>query len=124
VTPSSTTIYTCTDGSTACLTDNFTVTVSAGDAITYSHAEAFQAGKDQIKVYPVPVVRGEVLTLTWGGKVPVDVNIVDEAGRVVRRARVNGRLQLATEGLKPGLYLVRKTGTGAGQVAKFMVTAR
>jgi hypothetical protein len=124
VSPASTTTYTCTDGSAACLTDNFTVTVSAGDAITRSSVEAVQAGKDQIKVFPVPVVRGEVLTLTWGGQAPADVSIVDEAGRVVRRARINGRLQLVTEGLKPGLYLVRKTGTGGRQVAKFMVTAR
>jgi len=124
VSPASTTTYTCTDGSAACLTDNFNVNVTTGDAITLNSMQNLQAGKDQIKVFPIPVFRGEVLTITAGGHLPVDVTFVDEAGRVVHRARINGRMQLATETLRPGLYLVRKTGAGGSQVAKFVVTAR
>jgi acid phosphatase type 7 len=124
VSPTANTTYSCNDGSTSCITDQFNITVQAGPFMSQKSMVALAEGNEQIKVYPVPVVRGEMLTISSNSSSPAEISIIDETGRIVHRIRINGSVQVNTGSLKPGLYFIQTKGLGNQRVAKFLVTTR
>ena len=75
----------------------------------YSNSEeAFLLRAGAAQVYPNPVPAGEPLTLVANTTAPVAIRLYDVLGRFQREVVVNGVTnQLDTNGLKPGLYLLR-----------------
>ncbi|HSK14149.1 MAG TPA: metallophosphoesterase, partial [Phnomibacter sp.] len=124
VNPAATATYSVTDGSTACLTDHFTVNVVPQGVPITLQSRSLPSGKQQIRVFPVPVVRGEKLTMVSGHPKPVEITILDGTGRIMERLRINGSLQINTSAFKPGLYFIQTNGPEGRQVAKFMVSSQ
>ena len=58
--------------------------------------------------YPNPVLVGETLKVVGNTSTPISIRLYDLLGRFQREATVDGVINpLDTEGLKPGLYLLR-----------------
>ena len=75
----------------------------------YSRAEeAFFLPKGFAQAYPNPVLAGETLKVVGNTSTPISIRLYDLLGRFQREATVDGVINpLDTEGLKPGLYLLR-----------------
>ena len=70
--------------------------------------EAYLLSTGAAQVYPNPVLAGEKLSLVANTAAPVSVRLFDVLGRFQREATVDGLInQIDTDGLKPGLYLLR-----------------
>ena len=90
----------------------------------YSNTEAaflLQAGAAQ--AYPNPVTAGQPLQLVANTPGPVTVRLYDLLGRFQREAAVDGVInELATSGLRPGVYLLRVQAQGkAAQVIRVVL---
>ncbi|WP_345123198.1 S8 family serine peptidase [Hymenobacter antarcticus] len=80
----------------------------AGQQFYSNSEEAFLLRAGAAQVYPNPVPAGEPLTLVANTIAPVAIRLYDVLGRFQREVVVNGITnQLDTNGLKPGLYLLR-----------------
>ena len=81
---------------------------AAGQQFYSAPEEAFLLRAGATQVYPNPVPAGELLTLVANTTAPAAIRFYDAMGRFQREVVVDGVInQLATNGLKPGLYLLR-----------------
>ena len=99
---------------------------AAGDQTLASAARSAALGVSDVSVYPNPVSRHTPLTVQWGNLRPVDLQVVDLAGRVlVEKSLENastGTLQLDLPRLtQPGLYLIKFRSDGQQWTRKLMV---
>ena len=80
----------------------------AGKQIYSQPEAAFLLGAGTVQAFPNPVQAGESLSLVANTEAPVTVQLFDMLGRLQRELEMNGVVnQLPTNGLKPGLYLMR-----------------
>ncbi|MES2777206.1 MAG: PKD domain-containing protein [Bacteroidota bacterium] len=117
VSPASSTSYTVTDGSTACLTDQFTVNVSSPlmgkSSKTSMETTAFN-------VYPTPVKRGESITIS--GKGNFELGVINEKGQQVKQLKAKERAVLNTADMPAGVYFIRNKQGGKNAVKKIIIT--
>jgi hypothetical protein len=118
VSPATTTSYTCSDGS-SCITDNFTVNVSA--ALTQASLQ-FSEKSGTLKAYPTPVKKGEYLTITSDAGSPVKLDMFNAKGQKVKQLTIQGSTRVATSDLHAGIYYIHATKTDKKIVRKIVVT--
>jgi 3',5'-cyclic AMP phosphodiesterase CpdA len=118
VSPASTTSYTVTDGSSACITDQFTVNVSSGFARQSSAKETVKASS--FAVYPTPVKRGTSITIT--GKGNFELSVINEKGQQVKQLKVKERALMNTSDMPAGMYFIRNKQGGKDAVKKIIIT--
>ena len=119
VNPLVTTSYSCSDGASPCITDQFTVTVSAPGA----NKGGLQAMDEQVDkvlfaVTPVPVRQGQPIRLRVEVSTPVEFGLYTISGQLLRKFKAVGTGNLSTEGLVPGVYMLK------GMQGRQMVTRR
>ena len=112
VNPGITTSYTCTDGSTACMNEVFTVDVTS-QRLSLEDAD--------FAVYPVPVTRGSMLIVQTGTILPVEISLSDAGGRMIKKATVTGIWKPGTEDLSPGVYFIHALKDGKIETRKVVV---
>lgn len=77
------------------------------------------AHRGDLLVFPVPVAVGQELRVAGEPGIALQVDLYDALGRHVRLALVEGALNLfSTNGLRPGVYLLRATPTTGGGPAR------
>ena len=75
--------------------------------------------RGELLVFPVPVVVGQALQVAGEPGVPLQLDLYDALGRLVRSAPADGALNLfATSDLRPGLYVLRASPTAGGGPAR------
>jgi hypothetical protein len=116
VSPSSTTTYTCTDGSN-CLSDSYTVNVTAAPVITMK----LKLGKSDYSAYPVPVKRGSTLNIA-GDNEAVPAQIINLQGQVLMQFRVQNLTLVNTGSLPAGMYYF-KADTKSGMITRKIIVA-
>ena len=119
VSPTADSIYTCTD-SYGCIIDSFTVKVTPlppGMGALPMPVENFKS----LKIYPVPVAKGELLHITTSKIDAVDFVLVNISGQTVKRLKVQGNADVNTSDLLPGLYILRLVGGGPNDFKKIMI---
>ena len=80
----------------------------AGQSFYSAPEEAYLLGAGVAQAYPNPVLAGEPLMLVANAGPPVTIRLYDVLGRFQRAATVDGIVnRLDTNGLKPGMYLLR-----------------
>ncbi|WP_099092868.1 S8 family serine peptidase [Hymenobacter sedentarius] len=80
----------------------------AGQPFYSQVQEAYYLQKGAVQAFPNPVLAGETLRLIAGTSSPVSIRLYDMLGRFQRETTIDGVInQLNTNGLKPGLYLLR-----------------
>jgi len=121
VNPSVSTVYTCTDGS-GCVTDQFTVNIIGTARV--SNAQDLPVDKEVLGLYPMPVRKGEMLNVTSTGLNPLEVVMVNANGQIVRKLKFQGKTQISTNDLAPGLYIIKKLSAGKTEVKKILVLDR
>lgn len=72
----------------------------------------------ELKVYPNPVVRGEVVTVANSGK--GRLTLFTLSGTNVIESEVSGNYLLKTDNLIPGVYILRLSGEVNG-IAKLII---
>ncbi|MFM7839266.1 MAG: metallophosphoesterase, partial [Chitinophagaceae bacterium] len=107
VSPSVTTVYTCSDGF-SCLTDQLTVNVTGG-AVAKPVTAVTESKGQGLTVYPIPVHRGQRLHITSGSLEKGWVELVSATGQILSRKLLMGNAELSTQDLRPGLYFLRYT---------------
>lgn len=95
----------------------------AGQQFYSGTEQAFLLAANLVQAYPNPVVAGDPLQLVANTPNAVVVRLYDALGRFQREAVINGQISpLDTNGLRPGLYLLRVQAEGqAAQVLRIMV---
>lgn len=95
----------------------------AGRQFYSSPEEAFLLRAGLIQAYPNPVTAGAPLTVVANSTAPVAIRLYDMLGRFQRTATAEGVINLIeTNGLKPGLYLLRvQQDSKPGQTLKIVV---
>ena len=114
VSPSDNTTYSVADnGSANCLTDVFNVTVNGSSGNT-NRGKGKTKSADIVtgKIYPVPVRRGEMLSITINSNEEVPVVIYSEGGQAIMQLRINGSARIGTAGMAAGTYFVRDRRNG------------
>ncbi|MBF9236294.1 S8 family serine peptidase [Hymenobacter sp. BT683] len=82
----------------------------AGQQFYSQVEETYYLQTGAAQVFPNPVLAGEDLRLIAGTSSPVSIRLYDMLGKLQRETTVEGVInQLDTNGLKPGLYLLRVT---------------
>jgi hypothetical protein len=122
VSPTTDSLYTCTD-SYGCIIDSFTVKVTPlppGMGTLPMPVENIES----LKVYPVPVAKGELLHITTRKIEALDFVLVNISGQTVKRLKVQGNADISTSDLSPGLYILRVVGGGPNDFRKIMVMDR
>ncbi|WP_035557836.1 S8 family serine peptidase [Hymenobacter sp. IS2118] len=80
----------------------------AGQQFYSNVEEAFRLQAGAAQAYPNPLVAGELLKLVVNTDTPVSIRLFDMLGRFQREAEIDGVInEIDTNGLKPGLYLLR-----------------
>ena len=75
--------------------------------------------RGELLVFPIPVVVGQELQVAGEPGVALQLELYDALGRLARTSLVEGALNFfATEGLRPGVYLLRATPTTGGGPAR------
>lgn len=75
--------------------------------------------RGELLVYPTPVVVGQALQVAGEPGVALQLELYDALGRLARTSRVEGALNpFDTNGLRPGVYLLRATPTSGGGPAR------
>jgi hypothetical protein len=73
----------------------------------------------ELLVFPIPVVVGQDLQVAGEPGVSLEVSLYDALGRLMRTSLLSGALNLFdTNGLRPGVYLLRATPTAGGSPAR------
>ncbi len=125
VSPLSSTTYTVSDEQ-GCITDYFTVNVSSGSrkmtAAGTVNADDNASGATDWKLYPVPVRKGQQLTITGITGKRANLQILNKEGKVVQQAVFNGLYILETKTLSSGMYYVRIVSSDKTVIKKFMIT--
>ena len=95
----------------------------AGQQFYSGPEEAFLLRAGLIQAYPNPVTAGAPLTVVANSTAPVAIRLYDMLGRFQRTATAEGVINLIeTNGLKPGLYLLRvQQDSKPGQTLKIVV---
>ncbi len=122
VSPTVDSLYTCTD-SYGCIIDSFTVKVTPLPSGMESLPLPVENIKS-LKVYPVPVAKGELLHITTTKIEALDFVLVNISGQTVKRLKVQGNADINTSDLSPGLYILRVVGGGPNDFRKIMVMDR
>jgi hypothetical protein len=116
VSPSVTSTYTCTDP-LSCLTDQVSVTVT----VTASSPGSIEELK-LLKLYPVPVKRGQNLYVDGDSHIGKSIDIYTIAGSLVKKLKVNSKMVMNTTDLKPGIYVMKYIDNGKTYTKRFVVT--
>ena len=75
--------------------------------------------RGELLVFPIPAVIGQELQVAGEPGVALQLELYDALGRLARTSLVEGALNsFATEGLRPGVYLLRATPTTGGGPAR------
>jgi hypothetical protein len=82
----------------------------------YSPTEIVQlVRRNELLVYPMPVVAGQDLLVAGEPGVSFDLRMYDTLGRLLRTSTGTAAINLfSTEGLQPGVYLLRATSATGG----------
>jgi hypothetical protein len=99
VSPSVNTSYSCNDGSTACLTDNFSVSVTT--------ARSPMVSEQSLTAYPIPIERGNTLFIRTGTWIPLEIALVDEKGVILKKLTASQSGRIETADLTAGIYFIR-----------------
>ncbi len=118
VNPTVTTTYTCGDGSN-CLKDTFKVNVTAGFAGPPAERE-IKSGA--IAVFPVPVKKGEKLTIYVGAGNVSEVVLVNALGKKILTTTVHSSTTINTGNLPQGVYFIRALHNKKTSVKKVLIT--
>ena len=96
---------------------------TAGQQFYSGTEEAFLLRAGLTQAYPNPVMAGQPLQLAANTAGAVSAQLYDMLGRFQRETTVDGQInQLATTGLRPGVYLLRVQAAGqAAQVIRVVV---
>jgi acid phosphatase type 7 len=121
VSPTTTTNYTCTDGS-GCLSEQFTVNVNA-QSPGLLKAIQIELNKDagNWSLYPTPVKRGAGLNIVGSTNSPFTIEMLNEQGSSLQRATAKGKYTFQTANLSTGIYFIRMVENGKRSVKKVMV---
>ncbi len=74
-----------------------------------------------LSVYPLPVKRGEPLTIKDSEALNFEVVLINCTGHQIKKITVNESAILATDDMPVGLYILRKQSNNRHDVAKIMV---
>ncbi|MES2645580.1 MAG: metallophosphoesterase [Bacteroidota bacterium] len=113
VNPTTTTNYTCTDGS-SCITDNFTVTINA--PVAQLSLKKTEVNNQSFTAYPIPVKKGNTLHII-SGPTPSIVMLYNDKGQKISQFKVQHRSQMSTTHLNAGMYYL-KTAIAGKKVSK------
>lgn len=131
VMPGSTTTYTCKDGSAACLTDNFTVSVSQGIA---APAPAVANSKPALPValeennaaswavVPSLVKRGSPITIKGLQATTMEIVVLNDKGQKIKQASVRGTLSINSSDMHAGMYFIKAVINKKTETKKLIVT--
>ena len=122
VSPTTDSVFTCTD-SYGCIIDTFTVKVTPLPPGMGSLPMPVENIKS-LKVFPVPVAKGELLHITTAKIDAVDFVLVNMNGQTVKKLKVQGNADINTSDLLPGVYILRTVGGGPNDLRKIMVMDR
>jgi hypothetical protein len=92
----------------------------------YSATEAVQlVRRNELLVFPVPATSGQDLQVAGEPGVPLHLRLYDTLGRLLREVTAEGALNpFPTNGLRPGVYLLRATpATGGPTLTRRVVLA-
>lgn len=104
VSPLINTTYTVTDGK-SCLTDLFNVQVLAG------RRSVADGEPDDLVLSPNPVPMGDYLQVGVKDDREIRTQLMDLQGKILKEYRISGSVEMPTNGMAPGLYLL-KTAEG------------
>ena len=122
VSPTTDSVFTCTD-SYGCIIDTFTVKVTPLPPGMGSLPMPVENIKS-LKVFPVPVAKGELLHITTAKIDAVDFVLVNMSGQTIKKLKIQGNADINTSDLSPGLYILRVVGGGLNDFRKIMVMDR
>jgi hypothetical protein len=122
VSPNTSTTYTVSDPS-GCITDVYNVNVNANtrkvNGTTEAPEKEMKAG--DWKVYPIPVKKGQQLTVAGDTKTPYTIQVIAKDGRTILTTTANGNYQLDTKNMTPGIYYIRIQNNTKPILKKIMV---
>ena len=75
----------------------------------------------EYRLYPVPVKKGQQLTITGGSGKKSQLQIINKEGRVISSNVFGGRYVLETKTLSSGIYYVRIVSADRTVIKKFMI---
>jgi hypothetical protein len=80
-----------------------------------------EEGIEKFNIYPVPVRRGEMLTINTGSGKARELQIYNASGQKVKHLKVSGLSYLRTSDLAPGIYFIHDM-VAPGNTRRFVVT--
>jgi hypothetical protein len=75
----------------------------------------------EYSVFPVPVKRGEMLTIQGASKDPFEITVMNATGVVVRQLKAERTVEISTADMTAGLYYVNYYSDLKTRTKKFMV---
>jgi hypothetical protein len=91
----------------------------AGRSFISDTIEVQLVRRGELLVFPIPAVVGQALQVAGEPGVPLQVSLYDALGRLARTGTLSGALNLLdTNGLAPGVYLLRAMPTTGGGPAR------
>ena len=77
-------------------------------------------------LYPNPVAHGDEVYMESEGNNISQLNIMDLSGRIVKTIMTNGNIKasslgITTEGMKPGIYMIRANYAGGSDIQKLII---
>ena len=122
VAPLTNTTYTVSDGSSACVTDVFNITINSGQRpITGTSPKTTQPSS--LSLAPSYVKKGRLINVQVKGNDIREVVVIDINGRIMQTYRINGAFNVETNRLQRGIYFLRfRDSNNKFQAKKFIVT--
>lgn len=119
VSPTSTTTYTCRDVS-GCIIDQITVNVTGSE--TAKPNQSIMLDRESFVMYPVPVKRGNPIHVISTDAKSYDLVIINMNGQTLKRLKASGNIEINTDDLSPGLYIIKKSDSGGSLTKKIIVS--
>jgi hypothetical protein len=80
-----------------------------------------EQGIEKYNIYPVPVRKGELLTINTGSNMARELIIFNASGQKMKHLKVSGISYIMTSDLAPGIYIIQDPST-PGKTKRFVVT--
>jgi hypothetical protein len=80
-----------------------------------------EEGMEKFNIYPVPVRKGEMLTINTGSNLVRELIIYNASGQKMKQLKISGISYIRTSDLAPGIYIIQDL-SNPGKTKRFIVT--